>query len=84
MNGADKYTYTIRDEGRIVAFYDEYHYLAATAYRLDLVDISETEARKIMIETLENNGCSSDYLDVSNWEYTDTSEIYNLYLEKVV
>lgn len=81
MDTIDKYTYTIRDDGKIIAFYDEYHYLAATAYRLDLVDISETEARKIMIETLENNGCSSDYLDGSNWEYAKTSDIYDLYVD---
>lgn len=84
MNGTDKYMYIIRDDGKIIAFYDEYHYLAATAYRLDFVDISETEARKIMIKELENEGYFGGYPYGAHFEYADTSEIYDLYSEKVV
>lgn len=81
MDTTDKYIYTIRDDGKVVAFYDEYHYLAATSYRMDIAPILEVKARKIMIETLEQNGYFSDCFDSPSWEYVKTSDIYDLYAD---
>lgn len=84
MDDTDKYMYTIRDDGKVVGYDDTYHYLVDISYRVDVNPISETEAREIMIKELENEGYFGGYLYGARFEDAETSDIYDLYVEKVV
>ena len=81
--GHDDCVYVLRGDGLVRAIYDEYHYLAAIAYGVDIVAISEIEAQEIMIKELENEGYFGGYLYGADFEDAETSDIYDLYLEKV-
>lgn len=79
----DKCIYVLRGDGCVRAIYDEYHYLATIAYSIDIVGISEMEARNIMIKQLESNGYFSDYFDAPNWSSIKIDGIYDLYIDVV-
>lgn len=81
--GNDDCVYVLKGNGLVRAIYDEYHYLAVIAYGVDIVAISETEARKTMIEQLKDAGYYGDYLYGADFEDAATSDIYRIYLEKV-
>lgn len=83
MDTTDKYIYTIRDDGKVVGYDDMYHYLSDISYRMDTNHILNAEAREIMIKELENEGYFGGYLYGAHFEYADTSDIYDLYLEKI-
>ena len=42
--GYDDCVYVLKGDGLVGAIYDEYHYLTAIAYGVDIVAISEIEA----------------------------------------
>ena len=81
--GNDDCVYVLKGNGLVRAIYDEYHYLAVIAYGVDIVAISETEARKTMIGQLKDAGYYGDYLYGADFEDAATSDIYRIYLEKV-
>lgn len=83
MDTTDKYIYTVRDDGKVVGYDDMYHYLSDISYRMDTNPIPATEAREIMIKELKNEGYFGGYLYDSDFEDVETSDIYDLYLEKV-
>lgn len=83
MDTTDKYIYTIRDDGKVVGYDDMYHYLVDISYRMDTNPISATEARKTMIKQLKDAGYLGGYLYGADFEDAETSDIYDLYLEKV-
>jgi hypothetical protein len=81
--GYDNCVYVLKGDRLVRAIYEERRYLAAIVYGIDIVAISEEEARKTMIKQLESNGYFSDYFDAPNWASIKTDVIYDLYLEKV-
>lgn len=81
--GHDDCVYVFRGDGLVRAIYDEYHYLAAIAYGVDIVAISEIEARKMMIKQLKDAGYFGVYLYGADFEDAETSNIYDTYVEKI-
>ena len=81
--GYDDCVYVLKGDGLVRAIYDEYRYLAAIAYGVDIVAISEIEARETMIKQLKSADYYGDYLYGANFEDADTSDIYRIYIEKI-
>lgn len=79
----DDCVYVLKGDGLVRAIYDEHHYLAAIVWGIDIVAISEEEARKTMIKQLKSAGYYGGYLYGANFENADTSDVYRIYLEKI-